>query len=68
MAFGIRVAWSQLVMPVGFAIMVLRFAWRGGRRRALRVGRCAARALAAAAAAFLLGAGHPGAGAGRALS
>ena len=29
-AFGIRVAWSQLVMPLGFAVMALRFAWMAG--------------------------------------
>jgi tripartite ATP-independent transporter DctM subunit len=29
-AFGIRVAWSQLVMPAGFAVMALRFAWMAG--------------------------------------
>jgi tripartite ATP-independent transporter DctM subunit len=29
-AFGIRVAWSQLVMPAGFAVMALRFAWLAG--------------------------------------
>ncbi|HYG67566.1 MAG TPA: TRAP transporter small permease, partial [Anaeromyxobacteraceae bacterium] len=29
-AFGIRVAWSQLVMPVGFGVMALRFAWVAG--------------------------------------
>jgi C4-dicarboxylate transporter, DctM subunit len=28
--FGIRVAWSQLVMPVGFTVMALRFAWLAG--------------------------------------
>jgi C4-dicarboxylate transporter, DctM subunit len=57
--FGIRVAWSQLVMPVGFAVMALRFAWRAGdaaregaagEKWALR-----AAALAIAGAAFLLG-------------
>jgi tripartite ATP-independent transporter DctM subunit len=55
-AFGIRVAWSQLVMPAGFGVMALRFAWRagddaeGGARWGLR-----AAALAVAAASFLLG-------------
>jgi C4-dicarboxylate transporter, DctM subunit len=53
-AFGIRVAWSQLVMPVGFGVMALRFAWGAGRdagrwRHVLR-----ALAVAFAAAAFLL--------------
>jgi len=55
-AFGIRVAWSQLVMPLGFAVMALRFAWRagddlaGGGAWAVRAG-----VLAVAAASFLLG-------------
>jgi tripartite ATP-independent transporter DctM subunit len=55
-AFGIRVAWSQLVMPIGFAIMALRFAWRAGDELAgglawgVRGG-----VLAVAAASFLLG-------------
>jgi len=59
-AFGIRVAWSQLVMPLGFGVMALRFAWRagdageGGARWTFR-----AAALAIAAAAFLLGAATP---------
>jgi len=62
-AFGIRVAWSQLVMPAGFAVMALRFAWRagddaaGGARWGLR-----AAALALAAASFLLGTVTPGQG------
>ena len=61
-SFGIRVAWSQLVMPAGFAVMALRFAWRAGdagdgarRRWALR-----GAALAVAAASFLLGRATPG--------
>lgn len=54
-AFGVRVAWSQLVMPAGFAVMAARFAWGAGRgagraRHALRAG-----AVAAAVAAFALG-------------
>ena len=57
--FGIRVAWSELVMPVGFAVMTLRFAWRadagGPRRLALRVA-----ALGIAAAVFLLAKVTPG--------
>lgn len=59
-AFGIRVAWSQLIMPAGFAVMALRFAWRAGdagegaRRWAFR-----ASALALAGAAFLLGRASP---------
>jgi tripartite ATP-independent transporter DctM subunit len=53
------VAWSQLVMPVGFAIMTLRFAWRaGGDGRAAWPLRAAA--LAAAGAAFLLARVAPG--------
>jgi C4-dicarboxylate transporter, DctM subunit len=60
-AFGIRVAWSQLVMPVGFALMALRFAWRAGEPVA-GVARWALRAGAAgvAGAAFLLGLVTPG--------
>jgi tripartite ATP-independent transporter DctM subunit len=58
-AFGIREAWSQLVMPVGFAIMALRFAWRadvgGPRAMGLR-----AAAVLLAGAAFLLGRVTPG--------
>jgi tripartite ATP-independent transporter DctM subunit len=58
--FGIRVAWSQLVMPIGFAAMALRFAWRAGDAAGehdLR-GRWALRGAGAAVAgaAFLLGA------------
>ncbi len=60
-SFGIRVAWSQLVMPAAFAVMALRFAWRAGdvgdgtlRRWALR-----SAALAVAAASFLLGQATP---------
>jgi tripartite ATP-independent transporter DctM subunit len=61
-AFGIRVAWSQLVMPVGFAVMALRFAWRAGEPFAPGPGRWALRAGAAAVAgaAFLLGTASPG--------
>lgn len=29
-AFGIREAWSELVMPIGFGFMALRFAWAAG--------------------------------------
>ncbi|WP_248352410.1 TRAP transporter large permease [Anaeromyxobacter oryzae] len=29
-AFGIRTAWSELVMPVGFAVMAIRFALNAG--------------------------------------
>jgi tripartite ATP-independent transporter DctM subunit len=32
-ALGIRTAWSQLVMPIGFAAMALRFAWNAGEGR-----------------------------------
>jgi C4-dicarboxylate transporter, DctM subunit len=55
-AFGIRVAWSQLVMPIGFTVMALRFAWRAGDAAAgaaswaLRAG-----TLAVAAMTFALG-------------
>jgi tripartite ATP-independent transporter DctM subunit len=53
-ALGIREAWSELVMPVGFALMAIRFAWRadagGPRNLWLRAG-----ALALAAAAFAVG-------------
>ncbi|MBK9518271.1 MAG: TRAP transporter large permease subunit [Anaeromyxobacter sp.] len=54
-AFGIRVAWSQLVMPAGFVVMAWRFAWLAGQgERAERwTGRLLA--LVAAAAAFGLG-------------
>jgi C4-dicarboxylate transporter, DctM subunit len=58
-AFGIRVAWSQLVMPIGFGVMAFRFAWRAGDGdEELAAGpRWAFRAIALAAtgAAFLLG-------------
>jgi C4-dicarboxylate transporter, DctM subunit len=58
-AFGIRVAWSQLVMPVGFAIMALRFAWRAGtgepNRWLHRAG-----TVAVVVAAVLLGRATPG--------
>ncbi len=54
-AFGIRVAWSQLVMPGGFVVMALRFAWLAGQGNG--PDRWVARllALAAAVAAFGLG-------------
>jgi C4-dicarboxylate transporter DctM subunit len=52
-AFGIRVAWSQLVMPAGFAVMALRFAWLAGP--AERPWPARAFAVAATAAAFGLG-------------
>jgi len=57
-ALGIRQAWSELVMPVGFAIMAIRFAWRadaGGPRNVwLRV-----LALLLAVGAFSLGLATP---------
>ena len=60
-ALGIRVAWSELVMPIGFGLMALRFAWRAGAGDpplwTLR-----AASLAIAAAAFLLGRATPSAG------
>ncbi len=67
-AFGIRVAWSQLVMPAGFGVMTLRFAWRGGDAAPGKA-RWAARAvaLAVAGAAFLLGRSAPGPGLATAL-
>jgi len=52
-AFGIKIAWSQLVMPAGFAVMALRFAWMAGGEERSWVGR--AFAVAAAVAAFALG-------------
>ncbi len=66
-AYGIRVAWSQLVMPAGFAVMALRFAWRAGDaaegpRAAATAWAYRAAALAVAAAAFLLGKVEPGRG------
>jgi tripartite ATP-independent transporter DctM subunit len=64
-AFGIRVAWSQLVMPAGFAVMALRFAWRAGdaaEGHARWAWAYRAAALAIAAAAFLLGKAEPGHG------
>ncbi len=60
-AFGIRVAWSELVMPLGFTVMGLRFAWRAGddvpgaARWAVR-----AAAVAVAALAFVIGTATPG--------
>jgi len=58
-ALGIREAYSALVMPVGFAIMALRFAWRADRAGPRNLWlRGAAAALAAAA--FLLGRVTPG--------
>jgi C4-dicarboxylate transporter, DctM subunit len=59
-AFGIRVAWSQLVMPVGFAFMALRFAWRAGDDGGRYALPLRALALAVAAAAFLLGLAQAG--------
>ncbi|HEX9052653.1 MAG TPA: TRAP transporter large permease subunit [Anaeromyxobacter sp.] len=66
-AFGIRVAWSQLVMPAGFAVMALRFAWRAGDvaegpRAAAAAWGYRGAALALALAAFLLGRVEPGRG------
>jgi tripartite ATP-independent transporter DctM subunit len=60
--FGIRVAWSQLVMPAAFALMALRFAWRAGDagHGALACWSCRAAAAAIALAAFLLGQVTPG--------
>jgi tripartite ATP-independent transporter DctM subunit len=61
-AFGVRVAWSQLVMPAGFAVMALRFAWMAGAcplRRGLWCWVPRALALAAIPAIFLLGRATP---------
>ncbi|MGB8932356.1 MAG: TRAP transporter large permease subunit [Anaeromyxobacteraceae bacterium] len=52
-AFGIRTAWSQLVMPIGFVAMAFRFAWSAGEGRWRWLER--AGVLAFAAAAFLIG-------------
>jgi tripartite ATP-independent transporter DctM subunit len=52
-AFGIRVAWSQLVMPAGFAVMAFRFAWLAGQGERPWMGRLAA--AVAIVAAFGLG-------------
>ena len=52
-AWRIRIAWSQLVMPIGFAAMSLRFAWSAGEGRWRWLER--AGIVAVAAAAFLLG-------------
>jgi tripartite ATP-independent transporter DctM subunit len=41
-AFGIPVAWSQLVMPAGFAVMALRFAWAAGQGERRWLGRAVA--------------------------
>jgi tripartite ATP-independent transporter DctM subunit len=70
--FGIRVAWSQLIMPAGFAVMALRFAWRAGdaAREDAAAARWALRAaaLALSGAAFLLGTvTDPGPGLGTVL-
>lgn len=58
-ALGIKESWSAVVMPVGFGLMALRFAWRadagGPRSWGLRGG-----ALLFAGAVFLLGLVTPG--------
>jgi C4-dicarboxylate transporter DctM subunit len=61
-AFGIRVAWSQLVMPAGFAIMALRFAWRAGVDAGRARWPLRAAALAVGLSAFLLARATPGPG------
>jgi C4-dicarboxylate transporter DctM subunit len=61
-AIGIRVAWSQLVMPAGFAVMALRFAWMAGAGPLQRGAWCwvpRGLALAAIPAIFLLGQATP---------
>ncbi|HSN16261.1 MAG TPA: TRAP transporter large permease subunit, partial [Anaeromyxobacteraceae bacterium] len=52
-ALGIRTAWSQLVMPIGFAAMSLRFAWVAGEGKWRWLER--AGIVAFTAASFLLG-------------
>ena len=64
-AFGIRVAWSQLVMPAGFAVMAIRFIWMAGRDERPWAARAAA--ALAAVAAFGLGWATPGTGLATAL-
>jgi tripartite ATP-independent transporter DctM subunit len=58
-AFGIKESWSAWVMPIGFAVMAIRFAWRadagGPRSWGLRAG-----ALAFAGGVFLLALLTPG--------
>ena len=49
-AFGIHVAWSELVMPLGFAVMAVRFAWASGEGRWRALQRSVA--LAAAVVAY----------------
>jgi tripartite ATP-independent transporter DctM subunit len=59
-AFGIHEAWSELVMPLGFAVMAFRFAWRAGDGFAGRAAWIArGGTLAVAAASFLLGVATP---------
>jgi tripartite ATP-independent transporter DctM subunit len=53
-AYGIPVAWSQLVLVVGFAAMAVRFVWAAGAGWPPRAG-----AAAVAALAFALGAVSP---------
>jgi tripartite ATP-independent transporter DctM subunit len=64
-AFGIRVAWSQLVMPAGFAVMAIRFIWMAGRDERPWAARAAA--ALAAVAAFGLGWATPSTGLATAL-
>jgi len=64
-AFGIKVAWSQLVMPAGFAVMAVRFIWMAGRDERPWLARGAA--AVAAVAAFGLGWATPGTGLATAL-
>ncbi|HZZ85307.1 MAG TPA: TRAP transporter large permease subunit [Anaeromyxobacteraceae bacterium] len=53
LTFGVPFWWSELVVPVGAALMALRFAWRAGEGR--RAGLARALAFAAIAAVMLLG-------------
>jgi tripartite ATP-independent transporter DctM subunit len=59
-AFGIRVAWSQLVMPAGFTVMAARFALRAGDElEGAAAWAARAAVLAVAGASFLLGQATP---------
>jgi tripartite ATP-independent transporter DctM subunit len=54
-ALGIRVAWSELVMPLGFAVMAVRFVWMAGHEGRRRRWWYRAGALAAIGLVFALG-------------
>ncbi len=58
LTFGIPFWWSELIVPVGAALMALRFAWRAGEGR--RAGRARALTFAVIGLVLLLGeASHP---------